>query len=405
MNPVYAFTVIMLIWVIGDFVSKKTKSLVSSLFVASLIFLIGFKTNGIIAPLVEGTPLEFLGNTFTPELLPRSSLLAMGQTIVGFIIVHLGTLISVDELKRQVKTFAIGISAVLGITAFLFAIGPFLKDINYVVGGVAALTGATVSIIIVQERALELGLLSAAALPVLIAAFQGLVGFPITSILLKKEAKRLQQEFRSGKLVVKKGGTEEQGKRFNNLPFMQSTSGTLFWMGVVVLTAQTVSRHVPGGILHPLVVALLFGVLLRELGLFRASVLTGIDAFGFMMLGLLIIVFGPLSSISPSDLVALIWPITVTFSVGLVGGITFSMLAGKMVGYSREMAISIGLTALYGFPGTMILSEEAAKSVGENEEEIEAIKGEILPKMIIAGFSTVTITSVIITGIIVSFMR
>lgn len=69
---------------------------------------------------------------------------------------------------------------------------------------------------------------------------------------------------------------------------------------------------------------------------------------------------------------------------------------------SVPMSIAIGLTSLYGFPGTMILSQEAAKGAGETPEEVAAIEGEILPKMIVAGFSTVTITSVIVTGIIAS---
>lgn len=66
--------------------------------------------------------------------------------------------------------------------------------------------------------------------------------------------------------------------------------------------------------------------------------------------------------------------------------------------------MAIGLTALYGFPGTLILSEEAAKNIGETEEEVHIIEDEILPKMIVAGFSTVTITSVFITGILAAFI-
>ena len=405
MNSVYAFTVIMLIWVISDYVSKKTKSFISSLLVASVIFLIGFKTNGFFVELTKDTIFASIGNTFSRELLPRSSLLGLGQTVVGFIIIHLGTMISLEELKKQIKTFFIGASSVIGVAAFLFVIGPFLKDMNYVIAGIAALTGATVSIIIVQERALELGLLSVAAFPVLIAAFQGLVGFPLTSVLLKKEAVRLQAEYRSGKLTAKKVAEGSVKKRFDLLPFMSSTSGTLFAVGVVLLIAQKISAVLPGGFVHPFIIALLFGVVLREIGLFKPNVLSGIDAFGLMMLGLLIIVFGPLASISPNALFALIWPIFVTFSVGLVGNIAFSVLAGKLVGYSAAMSVAVGLTSLYGFPGTMILSQEAARSVGETEEEKAVIEGEILPKMIIAGFSTVTITSVIITGIIVSFLR
>jgi len=65
------------------------------------------------------------------------------------------------------------------------------------------------------------------------------------------------------------------------------------------------------------------------------------------------------------------------------------------------MSIAIGLTSLYGFPGTMVLSQEAARGAGESPEEILAIEHEILPKMIVAGFATVTITSVIVTSILV----
>lgn len=52
----------------------------------------------------------------------------------------------------------------------------------------------------------------------------------------------------------------------------------------------------------------------------------------------------------------------------------------------------------------MILSQEAAKGAGESPEEVAAIENVILPKMIVAGFSTVTITSVIVTGFVVGWI-
>ncbi len=404
MNPVYSFTVVMLVWLISDYVSKKSKSLLSSLLVSSLIFLVGFKTHGLVSAAFSGTFLEPLGNTFSPDLLPSSSLLALGKTIVGFIIVHLGTMISLAEFRRQSRTFTVGAAAVLGVSAALFLIGPYFKGINYTIAGIGALTGGTISIIIVQEAALEAGLLSVAVLPVLIAAFQGLVGFPLTSIILKKEAQHQQLRYRNGQLTVEKEGDEKTEARFKALPFMETTSGSLFWIGIVVLISQFLSTHATAGKLHPFVIALVLGMILRELGLFKANVLDGIDAFGLMMLGVLVIVFGPLAAISPKDLFYLIWPLTVIFLVGVTGNVLFSILAGKMMGYSIPMSVAIGLTSLYGFPGTMILSQEAAKSVGQNEDEIAAIEAQILPKMIIAGFSSVSITSVIITGFIVQFM-
>ncbi len=80
MNAVLAFVVVMLVWTVSDWVAKKTKSLLSSLFVASIIFLIGFMTG-----------------VFPEDLLQASSLLGLAGVVVGFIIVHLGTMISLDD--------------------------------------------------------------------------------------------------------------------------------------------------------------------------------------------------------------------------------------------------------------------------------------------------------------------
>ena len=170
-------------------------------------------------------------------------------------------------------------------------------------------------------------------------------------------------------------------------------------MGVVVLVSLVIN-NLTDGILNTFVVALIFGIVLRTTGVFKPQALSGIDAFGLMMLAIMILVFGPLATVEPSDVAALAFPLFLAFAFGVVGIAGFSALVGKLLGYSIPMSISIGLTSLFGFPGTMILSQEAAKGAGESPEEVAAIEHEILPKMIIAGFATVTITSVIVTSVI-----
>lgn len=387
MNPVTAFTIIMLIWAISDFVSKKTKSLISSLLVASIIFLVGFKTN-----------------IFPEDLLSSSSLLALGQTVVGFIIVHIGTMISLDELKKQWRTVVIGVAAVLGIAAFLFLIGSFFLDENFVIAAIGAISGGTISVIIVQESALASGLLLVAVFPVLIAAFQGLIGFPLTSLILRKEANRIKGEYRAGNIQTEKAEVHHDEAKTMMPKALQTTAGTLFVVGVVVMLSIYIDT-ITNGVLNTFVVALLFGIALRAFGVIKPNILSGIDAYGLMMLAILIIIFGPLATSSVDDLVALIGPLCIAFAIGVSGSVVFSAVMGKILGYSVSMSIAIGLTTLYGFPGTMILSQEAARSVGENEQEIAAIEGQILPKMIIAGFSAVTITSVVLTSILAEFIH
>ncbi|MFK5691162.1 hypothetical protein ACI3EY_16005 [Ornithinimicrobium sp. LYQ92] len=395
MNPILAFVVVMLVWTVSDFVAKRTQSLLSSLFVASIIFLVGFLTD-----------------IFPEDLLSSSSLLGLAGVVVGFIIVHLGTMISLDDFKKQWKTFLVGVATVLGIGVSLLLAGlifgprisgtaadGYAQALDFIVAGTGSLSGGTISVLIVQEAALGVGLTSIAIFPVLIAALQGLVGFPLTSLILRKEAGRLREEYRAGRLAAP--ATQEQAEVApSRLPAaLQTTPGTLVVVGVVVLVSLGVN-NLTDGILNTFVVALLLGIALRTAGVLRPSVLSGIDALGLMMLAIMILVFAPLATVEPSDVAALAFPLLLAFLFGVVGIAGFAALVGKLVGYSVPMSVAIGLTSLYGFPGTMILSQEAAKGAGESPEEVAAIEGEILPKMIVAGFSTVTITSVVVTSIL-----
>ncbi len=394
-NPIVAFVVVMAVWTVSEYVARKTKSLLSSLFVASLIFLVGF-----------------LSGIFPEDLLASSSLLALAGVVVGFIIVHLGTVISLDDFKKQWKTFLIGFSTVIGIGIALWiaslifggrisgaAEDGYAQALDFVVAGTGALSGGTISVIIVQEAALGAALTSIAVFPVLIAALQGLVGFPLTSLILRKEAARLRDEYRAGNLEAPEA-PDEQAASSTLLPAaFQNTPGTLFVVGLVVLAALGIN-NLTDGILNTFVVALIFGILLRAFKVFKPSVLAGIDSFGLMMLAIMILVFGPLATVEPADVKALAFPLFLAFLFGIAGIVGSSALVGKLLGYSIPMSVAIGLTSLYGFPGTMILSQEAAKGAGETPEEIAAIENSILPKMIVAGFSTVTITSVVVTSII-----
>jgi len=396
MNPVLAFTVVMLVWTISDFVAKKTNFLLSSIFVASIIFLIGFLTG-----------------LFPDDLLTSSSLLALAGVVVGFIIVHLGTMISLEDFKKQWRTFLIGVSAVVGIGISLYVAslifggsisGPaqdgYAAARDFVIAGTGALSGGTISVILIQEAALGVGLTSIAIFPVLIAALQGLIGFPLASIILKREAARLKVEYREGNLTPA-ATLQAEATAQSRLPAaLTTTAGTLFVVGIVVLVSIGIN-NLTDGWLNTFVVALILGITLRALGFFKPSILGGIDALGLMMIAILILIFGPLAAVTPSDVSSLAGPLVIAFVFGIIGIGLFSALAGKLLGFSVPMSVAIGLTSLFGFPGTMILSQEAARGAGESPEEVAAIEHEILPKMIVAGFSTVTITSVIVTGIIV----
>ena len=60
--------------------------------------------------------------------------------------------------------------------------------------------------------------------------------------------------------------------------------------------------------------------------------------------------------------------------------------------------MALGVSCMFGFPGTLIIPEEVAKSQGETKEEQAYLVNLYLPKMLIAGLTTVSIASVVIAG-------
>ena len=81
-----------------------------------------------------------------------------------------------------------------------------------------------------------------------------------------------------------------------------------------------------------------------------------------------------------------------------------AVLVGKIFKFSWQMCCGITCSCLFGFPGTYVVSTEVAKQIGANEDEKQMLLDNILPKMLVAGFVCLTITSVLITGVFVNYL-
>ena len=118
------------------------------------------------------------------------------------------------------------------------------------------------------------------------------------------------------------------------------------------------------------------------------------------MLGTLALVPNSFATITPSALLEMIWPIVGLLLLGAIGISIFATIAGKLLHYSVPLSIALGLTAMMGYPGTYILSMECVNALDASEEDKERVKNYILPKMLVGGFATVTVASVVFAGII-----
>lgn len=399
MDSIVAFLVLAIIYYIGEFIGTKTKASVPSVFVTAILFLLGYWT------------------FFPKDIVDLAGLGApLGGTLVILLcITHMGTIISIKQLMEQWKVIVITLAGLVGMVAFCWFICIPIVGKAYVVAGLPPLSGGIVAATMMNAAALEKGLLSAAVLAIAMYAIQGFVGYPLTALLLKKEGRTLLTAYRKGemKLASNVGSVDgdtgnmevevvEKKKLIPPMPEKYSTNA--FILGKLMFTAFIANRLSVLTGLNQAVWALILGIVFTEIGFLDKDSLNKANSYGFLMFVLMIFVFAGLKDATPEILGEAIGPMAIIIVVGVVGmGIT-SLIAGKMLGVSLPMAFAVSLTALYGFPPNYILTEEASKALAETPDEQEFLMEQMLPMMIVGGFVTVTITSVVIAGIFIDFL-
>ena len=70
-----------------------------------------------------------------------------------------------------------------------------------------------------------------------------------------------------------------------------------------------------------------------------------------------------------------------------------------MLRHLQDSENATALTALYGFPPNAIITESTCAALAQTPEEKDYLMSQMFAPMIVGGFTTVTITSVIIAGI------
>jgi hypothetical protein len=400
MSQMLALVILMLILFIGDLVAVRTKAWVPSIFICAVLFLGGYWT------------------FFPQDIVALAGVPPVVATMMMYLLItNMGTLLSLKELKNQWKTIIIALSGILGIIAILFGIGTFLFGYQTVVVAIPPLVGGVVSALIMSEGAKEAGLASLSVFAIVIYVMQGFAGYPITSFVLKKEGKRLLQQYRSGQLADKAQGkaaaevaatavAKPELKLFKNMPEKYNTDFFKFLrLSLVAYLAYLTSTLLaPVVTISPFVLCLLFGVIATSAGFLERQVLQKANGFGFAIMALMLFIFDGLKQATPSMMLEIIYPLVGTIVLGVIGMYIFSFIAGKILKVSKDMAFAVSLTALYGFPADYIITNEVIKSLTEDEKEREMLTSHMLPPMLVGGFVTVTMVSVVLAGIFVGFL-
>lgn len=379
----------MIVYALGDMIATKTKAIISMLFVASVVFAVGF-WNGLPA-----------------SIFTDSALQGFASVTVGLLLVHMGTTIKLRDFLKEWKILVIVFCSTVAICLGVYFLGGMFIEQSLALIGAPILGGGVTAFLVMSEALADAGD-TVIVFGSLVLVIQGVVGFPIASILCKKEALRLKGQIAEGTLILSSPLEEKDSKPpwriFPETPDAYNGDNYIIAkLAVVACLAQWLS-NLTGGNVSMLVVCLILGVVAREIGFLDEASLTKANGFTFVIGAVLVNVFSSLSSTTPALLLSMIKPLAVVVVVGLASCALIAVLVGKLFGQSWYMSFALGVTALFGFPGTLIVPTEVIKAVADNEEERQIITQNLVPKMIIAGMVSVSIVSVVFAGVMANWV-
>lgn len=393
-NFAIAFVACGVAFVIGEMISYATKAWIPSVFVTACVMLFGYWT------------------IFPKEIVTNAGLLPFGNTIgIFLLLVHIGTIISLKQLMKQWRTVVICLCGLLGMCVIGYFVGSMIMERNLVIAGIPPLTGGIVSTTIMQKAAMKAGLMKASVFAIAIYCIQGFAGYPLTAACLHFEGKRLLHQLRSKEVVLTPEQIEanshvgitatadDSETRKTLLPPLPKSVNTpvmiLTKLGLVGWFSLLLGKATP---VNGAIWALVLGVFFTYIGFLDQNALTRAGSLWITMFALLMFVFDGLKICTPDMLVSLLAPMVILVVVSVVGMALFSYVISHFMKVSFPLAFANSLTALYGFPADAILTEMTCSSLADNEVEKGYLMANIFPSMIVGGFTSVTITSVLIAG-------
>ena len=287
---------------------------------------------------------------------------------------------------------------------------------DLVVAGLPPLTGGIIAATTMKAAAEANGLAEAAIFAIAMYCVQGFAGYPLTAVCLQLEGKKLLKGYRAGEYKLEgavsdvdavngklnNGTAEEHKKLIPSLPanwngpvVILLKLGIVSWiatqLGTIVI--PVINMKISGA-----VYALVLGVIFTSIGFLDENAINKANSYGIIMFALMMYVFDGLKDCTPEMLGNIIGPMILLIVVGVAGMVILCFIAAKILKVSFLMATATALTALYGFPPNAIITEATCTALAQTPEEKEFLMSKMFPPMIVGGFTTVTITSVLIAG-------
>ena len=382
-DPIVAFFLLLLLLAAGEVISIWTRARIPMLLVAMLGYLI----------------LTWTG-VFPENITEQSTIPALATVAIAPLIVHMGTLMSLDVLKKQWRAVVIALGGLAGALILVLTIITLIFDFKTAASGIGPISGGVIALLITTERLTELGLTSMIVIPVMIQAFQSPIGMPLATFFMRKYSKYFlthKEEFKENYQI----NLDEENNVTNRPNILQNN---IILLTIVIgcgALAMLLGNVTP---IHYTLYSLVFGILLVNLKIIPKAVLEKANSFTFLMVALMIIIINTMGGITPSDVISNLPAVLMLLLVGIAGLLIGGFIVSKLVGWHPNKGMPVALTALLGFPADYILCEEVARGETDNEVDRKALFDELVSPMVIGGFVTVTVASVFIASIIMGMI-
>ncbi|PKR86371.1 hypothetical protein [Heyndrickxia camelliae] len=386
-EPVFAAMLVLALIAVGEIISVLTRARVPMLLIAILGFLV----------------LVWTG-IFPKNIVDTSTFSQIGSLMTGPLVVHLGTLIPLTLMLRQYKAVLIALGGTLIAIALVLPIITMLFGYETAVAGMGPMVGGIVAFIVTSDELKALGFTNLVAIPALVLAIHKLFGMPVASIFLRKYALILRDKIgladgNKYTAATLEASLQQKHKSKPKKKYEFNTANVLLFKLFLGASLGTVIGSFTG--VSSTIWCLIIGVLGSALKFYNENIMDKAKASSVAILGTIFIVIASMSTVSLTQFLHFIPQILAIILIGQFGILTGGFIFSKLFRVHPYKGMSLALTSMFGFPADYILCQEVSRSVGRTEEGQQNLLNELSPPMLIAGFTTVTVASVIIASVLV----
>lgn len=372
----------------GEFISTRTRAAIPSVFASACCFIVAFWT-------------------FAPkDLVTKASFNpAFVNVAISLLLVHLGTLMNLKKLFEQWRAVSISLLGVVGTLTIALTLGRALFDHATVIAVTPPLVGGVVASLLMTNALTAKGLTALVALPVSMFVLHSFAGYPIAAWCLRREGRRLlTQTPENATSSGEKTPATLRKKLIPPLPENYASPALILTKLILIALLAAWIAALSNNKLNQHVLCLVLGVIFCETGFLEEQALNKAGVFNWLIFGLMAFIFAQLAATTPEGVASIFVTIASLLALGILGMFIVSFIASPFLGLSREMGFACALTALFGFPADYVITEEVCRSLGKTEAEYQRLMDHMLPKMLVGGFATVSIASVVIAGFFVNLL-